>query len=387
MNVAASRPPPASSSSALVALAACSPSGRSLDPGAVDWGTVSFVLVLALVAVGVAAYGRRATAAHELSLVAALAALATASRVLFASLPNVKPVTFVVLISGVALGPGPGFMVGATSALVSNLFFGQGPWTPWQMLAWGAVGAAGGLIGRGGRLPRRWELVVAGGLLALAFDWFVTLWMFLAYTRADPGRRSSRSTRRACRSTSRTSPRPACLLVYSACRLLPLWLGSVSGPASPSWDWRTHHDEDIPAGAAAGLRSLCGLLLRHGGAGAGRRQRAPRRSPRRSTTSTRDRRPPAASSTSASDSPNTTPWAILAIVAGQEKPDGLEQGRQGPDRLPPVAEPRERRALGRARIPPAYYAKTILAYTAALKNDLIIQNAGHAAQSTCWRSC
>jgi energy-coupling factor transport system substrate-specific component len=166
----------------LVALAGLLALWAVADPGAVDWGTVSFTAVLALVAVGVAAYGRRATAAHELSLVAALAALATASRVLFASLPNVKPVTFIVLVSGVALGPGPGFMVGATSALVSNLFFGQGPWTPWQMLAWGAVGAAGGLLGRGGRLPRRWELVAAGGVLALAFDWFVTLWMFLAYT-------------------------------------------------------------------------------------------------------------------------------------------------------------------------------------------------------------
>ncbi len=167
---------------ALVALAGGLALWAVADPAAVDWGLASFVIVLALVAVGVASYGARANAAHELALVAALAALATASRVLFASLPNVKPVTFVVMVSGVALGSGPGFMVGATAALVSNLFFGQGPWTPWQMLAWGAVGAAGGLLGRGGRMPRRWELVVCGGLLALAFDWFVTLWMFLAYT-------------------------------------------------------------------------------------------------------------------------------------------------------------------------------------------------------------
>jgi len=166
----------------LVALAAALAAWAALDPGAVDWGTLSFVMVLALVGIGVAAYGVRARAATELSLIAALAALATASRVLFASLPNVKPVTFVVLVSGAALGSGPGFMVGATTALVSNLFFGQGPWTPWQMLAWGAVGAAGGLLGLGGRVPRRWELVVVGCVLALAFDWFVTLWMFLAYT-------------------------------------------------------------------------------------------------------------------------------------------------------------------------------------------------------------
>ena len=71
--------------------------------------------------------------------------------------------TFIVLVSGVALGPAPGFVVGATTAVVSNLFFGQGPWTPWQMLAWGLVGVVGGLMGIRGRRPRRWELVVVGG--------------------------------------------------------------------------------------------------------------------------------------------------------------------------------------------------------------------------------
>jgi energy-coupling factor transport system substrate-specific component len=141
---------------------------------------------------GVTLYGLRAAPAQELSLVAALSALATASRVLFASLPNVKPVTFIVLISGVGLGPGPGFMVGATTALVSNFFFGQGPWTPWQMLAWGAVGAVGGLLGRRGRAharaagkvrtPGRWTLVAVGALCALAFDWAVTIWMFVAFS-------------------------------------------------------------------------------------------------------------------------------------------------------------------------------------------------------------
>jgi energy-coupling factor transport system substrate-specific component len=166
----------------LVAAAVTLSAWALVDPQGVDWGVVTFVGVVALVGVAVAAYGARDSSAHELSLVASLAALATASRVLFASLPNVKPVTFIVLVSGAALGPGPGFMVGATAALVSNLFFGQGPWTPWQMLAWGAVGVAGGLLGRGGRIPRRWELIVVGACAALAFDWFVTLWMFVAYT-------------------------------------------------------------------------------------------------------------------------------------------------------------------------------------------------------------
>jgi energy-coupling factor transport system substrate-specific component len=165
----------------LLAVAVALAAWSAFAPEAVDWSLTSLLIVLALVGAVLVGYGAHSVSAQELSLVAALAALATASRVLFASLPNVKPVTFLVLVSGVALGPGPGFMVGAASALVSNLFFGQGPWTPWQMLGWGLVGAVGGLLGRGGRRPGRWELVAVGGVLALAFDWLVTLWTFLAF--------------------------------------------------------------------------------------------------------------------------------------------------------------------------------------------------------------
>lgn len=153
-----------------------------IRPGAADWGMVSLILVTAVLVGGIGLASARLTSAQQLALVAALAAFATASRLLFASLPNFKPVTFVVLTSGAALGPSTGFMVGATTALVSNLFFGQGPWTPWQMLAWGAIGAIGGLMCRGGRQPRRWELILVGGVLSVAFDWFVSLWMYLAFT-------------------------------------------------------------------------------------------------------------------------------------------------------------------------------------------------------------
>jgi energy-coupling factor transport system substrate-specific component len=151
-------------------------------PGVVDWGTSSFAIVVLLGMSGVVLVGGRFVSAMDLALVASLSALATAGRVLFASLPNFKPVTFVVLVSGAALGPGRGFLVGATTALVSNLFFGQGPWTPWQMVGWGAIGAAGGLLGRGGRVPGRLELAAVGGALALLFDWFVSVWMFIAFT-------------------------------------------------------------------------------------------------------------------------------------------------------------------------------------------------------------
>ena len=151
-------------------------------PAGVPWGVASFVWVAGAVLLGLVLYGSRLVPAQELAVVAALAALASASRVLFAAIPNFKPVTFVVLVSGVGLGPGPGFMIGVTSALLSNFFFGQGPWTPWQMLGWGLVGLIGGLMGRNGRVPRRWTLVAVGTGLAVAFDWLVSAYMYIAFT-------------------------------------------------------------------------------------------------------------------------------------------------------------------------------------------------------------
>ena len=104
------------------------------------WIAGSFLVLGAVIVVGFAWYERTHPSTRVLALVATLAAMAALGRVAFAALPNVKPTTDIVLISGYVLGGAPGFMVGAIAALASNLCFGQGPWTPWQMVAWGGVG-------------------------------------------------------------------------------------------------------------------------------------------------------------------------------------------------------------------------------------------------------
>ena len=90
---------------------------------------------------------------------ATLAAVAAAGRVLFVAVPGVQPVTVITIAAGAALGARAGFATGAVAALASNFFLGQGPWTPWQMLAWGACGVAGrgagaGRSAAGSRSPR-----------------------------------------------------------------------------------------------------------------------------------------------------------------------------------------------------------------------------------------
>jgi energy-coupling factor transport system substrate-specific component len=109
----------------------------------VSWQLAAFGVLAVALAAGFGWYERVRPDARIVALVATLAAFAALGRIAFAAVPNVKPTTDIVLISGYALGGGPGFAVGALAGLTSNFFFGQGPWTPWQMAAWGATGVIG----------------------------------------------------------------------------------------------------------------------------------------------------------------------------------------------------------------------------------------------------
>lgn len=93
--------------------------------------------------------------ARELVLLAVLCALAVVSRVAVV-LPSLKPTLAVIMLVGMAMGAQSGFLCGAVTALASNFFFSQGPWTPWQMLAYGLAGLLAGLVWYGRRQPRPW---------------------------------------------------------------------------------------------------------------------------------------------------------------------------------------------------------------------------------------
>ena len=92
--------------------------------------------------------------ARELVTIAVMSAVAVASRAAFIMVPFFKPLTGIVMITGMALGPEAGFLTGAISGFVSNFIFGQGPWTPWQMFAYGVGGFLAGLLSRLGVLKR-----------------------------------------------------------------------------------------------------------------------------------------------------------------------------------------------------------------------------------------
>src|SRR6201992_511971 len=108
-----------------------------------SWQLASFAILAVALLAGFFWYERTRPDARIVALVGTLAAFAALGRIAFAAVPNVKPTSDIVLIAGYSLGGGPGFAVGAIAGLTSNFFFGQGPWTPWQMAGWGVAGLIG----------------------------------------------------------------------------------------------------------------------------------------------------------------------------------------------------------------------------------------------------
>ena len=149
--------------------------------GAMSWQLVSFLILAAVLLGGFAWYERSRPPAQVVALVAALAALAIAGRIAFAAFPNVKPTTDIVIFAGYALGPAAGFAVGALAALVSNFWFGQGPWTPWQMAAWGLCGILGAALALGTRNVGRLTLAAVCGLAAVGYGAILNFSLIATY--------------------------------------------------------------------------------------------------------------------------------------------------------------------------------------------------------------
>ena len=134
----------------------------------VDQSALLTVLV-ALVAVAVlfAGYETSRPSLRQIVPTVVMAALAAAGRILFAPIPDFKPVTAICIIAGAVFGRREGFMTGALAALASNFFFGQGLWTPWQMYAMGIIGFLAGLILRSERSRRPLTLAAFGAFSAI----------------------------------------------------------------------------------------------------------------------------------------------------------------------------------------------------------------------------
>ena len=129
---------------------------------------ISTLIIIELMLPFFLRFEARRPQARELVILTVMAALAAVSRVVFAFSPYLKTITGIIMITGIAFGPEAGFLTGAVAAFASNFFFSQGPWTPWQMFAYGFGGFLAGVIFHNHRnWAKPWVLAPFGFLTIL----------------------------------------------------------------------------------------------------------------------------------------------------------------------------------------------------------------------------
>ena len=137
---------------------------------------VTSAVVLLTLLLFLCGFERRSVGVRRQVLLAVMIALSVVGRLI----PFFKPVTALTVITGVYLGAESGFVVGALSAVISNFYFGQGPWTPFQMLAWGLIGLLAGFLSRPLRRSRV-AMLVYGVLSGAVFSAVMDVWTVLSY--------------------------------------------------------------------------------------------------------------------------------------------------------------------------------------------------------------
>jgi len=110
---------------------------------------ISLLIIFETIVPFCMAFESRKPKARELVTISVLCVIAVLSRAAFFMLPQFKPLVAIIIITGVCLGGETGFLAGAVTGFVSNFFFGQGPWTPWQMFALGIIGFISGILFNG----------------------------------------------------------------------------------------------------------------------------------------------------------------------------------------------------------------------------------------------
>lgn len=117
---------------------------------------------------------------REVVVLATMIALTVISRTIFMLTPSFKPVTVMVIICGVVFGPASGFMCGSLSAVLSDFIFGMGPWTPFQMIAWGLIGYIAGIFNKS-LFENKYVLYGYSALCGIGFSLVMDLWSVLAF--------------------------------------------------------------------------------------------------------------------------------------------------------------------------------------------------------------
>ncbi len=142
---------------------------------------ISFILIILVLIPFLMSFENKEANTRYMVIIAVLVALSVVGRFLFAAIPAFKPVTAIVVISAIFFGAEAGFLVGALSAVISNIYFGQGPWTPFQMFSWGMIGFIAGLPRISKLLKKnRFVLALYGIFAGVIYSLMMDVWTVLS---------------------------------------------------------------------------------------------------------------------------------------------------------------------------------------------------------------
>ncbi len=144
------------------------------------YNIIALAIAMAACVIFFLTYEKKEGNIRRFVLIAVMTALSVVGRVVV-FIPGFKPVAAVVILSGIYMGGEAGFLVGALSALLSNLFFGQGPWTPFQMCSWGLLGFVAGLPVLKMELRKTVPLFLYGAFAGIAYSMIMDIWTVLSF--------------------------------------------------------------------------------------------------------------------------------------------------------------------------------------------------------------
>ena len=152
----------------------------AFGPGKHHYALASLLVGLMSLVLFSCGFERRKTGTRRMILVAVMTALSVIGRFIFSVIPAFKPITAIVVITAIYIGSEAGFLTGALSAVISNFYFGQGPWTPFQMLSWGLIGLFAGMLSAPLR-KSRFTLSLYGIFAAAGYSLVMDVWTVLWY--------------------------------------------------------------------------------------------------------------------------------------------------------------------------------------------------------------
>ncbi len=122
----------------------------------------SIIIILITIMLCFAGFESGKPKLRDIVLSAVMIAITVAGRVIFYAVPQFKPMSAIIIVAGICLGPDVGFLVGASSAFISNMVFTHGVWTPFQMISFGTIGFIAGLFRNSEKIDRRPYLCTFG---------------------------------------------------------------------------------------------------------------------------------------------------------------------------------------------------------------------------------